>query len=70
MKSKHKIGEVFNCYGNIIVITSVDLASYGSSKDKHLYRFDHCRSSSMSDVWPFFINYYESDLDRFKKIEI
>jgi hypothetical protein len=70
MKSKYKIGDMFDCYGNIIVITSVENTSGLFSKYKHLYRFNHLRSSSISDVWQFFVNYFESDLDKFKKLEI
>ena len=68
MKSKYKIGEVFDCYGNIIVITDVTIPSY--KQGEHLYRFNHCISSNISNAWPYFINCYDSELDKFKKIEL
>ena len=68
MKPKYKIGEVFYCWGSIIVITEVIIFNY--KQHKYLYKFNHLRSGSLSDVWPFFINCYESELDNFEKIEL
>ncbi len=70
MKSKYKIGEVFNCCGNIIVITSITLASY--KPGERLYRFKFLSKSSTKQLisWPFYVNYCDSDLDKFKKIEL
>lgn len=70
MKSKHKIGEVFNCFGNILVITKVGISSY--KPDAHLYQFNYLSKSSRNTLkpWPFYAYYDDSDLVRFKKLEL
>ena len=70
MKSKYKIGEVFKCYGNILVITNVTPTSYNPGE--HLYQFNYLTKGSGNTLkpWPFFVNYDDSDLVKFKRIEL
>jgi hypothetical protein len=70
MKAKHKFGEVFNHCGNILVITSVTLTSY--KPGEHLYRFNYLSKSSANPLnsWPFYLNYDDSDLAKFKRIKL
>lgn len=70
MKAKHKIGEVFNCCGHIIVIVDVTTTSY--STREHLYRFkflDRGIKNKLDPV-PFYMQYDDTDLAKFKRIKL
>jgi hypothetical protein len=70
MKSKYKIGDMFNCYGNILVVTGVTISSYKPSEHLYKFKFLHKSSSNILKPWPFYVNYDDSDLAKFKRIKL
>jgi hypothetical protein len=68
MKSKYKIGDMFNCFGDIIVITDVIIIP--SYNPLYTFRFLHPASSNKLISLPYYIHRDDSELDSYKRIEI
>lgn len=67
MKPKYRIGDVFvSSGGALIVITGV--FRYSKIYGEHIYECQY--GISMLKCSPYFVRQFDSDLDRFKKIDI